>query len=251
MAIAGPAILKSSDPPDADERRKLERKMQRLMLTYWNDEVLPAVLREAQIQTATRTVGAVFRDFGRKMNQIVLPVLERGVQNGVENAAAELEELGIGIDFSLVNEGVLKWARSHGSELVKGITKTSRNQTRQAISNWIASGDPLPVLEDKLAVTFGKKRAELIASTEVTRVYAEGNMRAWQESGVVEAKVWRTVRDERVCPICEPFDNMVVGFKRKFTHPDDKIAKQIGKVMAPPAHPRCRCWISPRVVGSA
>jgi hypothetical protein len=81
----------------------------------------------------------------------------------------------------------------------------------------------------------------MIAVTEVTRSYAEGNQIAWKESGVVEGKEWNTANDEIVarCPICWPLHGVVIPIGEEFD----------GGFDGPPAHPRCRCWITPVVIG--
>ena len=93
----------------------------------------------------------------------------------------------------------------------------------------------IPQLKKRLIPLFGEKRADLIASTEVTRAYAEGNLTAWKETGFTEGKEWVTANDELVCPLCGPLDGEVVPINGDFsdgTH-------------APPRHPRCRCGVSP------
>jgi hypothetical protein len=72
------------------------------------------------------------------------------------------------------------------------------------ITRWIDNGETLPQLIERLVPLFGEKRAELIAVTEVTRAFAEGNMVAWRESGVIQKRRWNTANDELVCPICGP-----------------------------------------------
>jgi SPP1 gp7 family putative phage head morphogenesis protein len=126
-------------------------------------------------------------------------------------------------------------------ELVRGITDTSRRFVTQAIADWIQSGQPLDKLVEVLRPMYGPVRAEMIAATEVTRAYAEGNQVAWQESGVVAGMRWQSSRDELVCPICGPLHGQEVPLGSKFQHPES------GQEYFPPAHVRCRCWIAPVV----
>ena len=102
---------------------------------------------------------------------------------------------------------------------------------QKAVSEWIASGQALDELMTSIAPMFGADRAEMIAVTEVTRAFAEGNKATWEESGVVEAMRWMTAQDEMVCPVCAP----LAGKKRTF---DDDL---------PPAHVNCRCYLQPVV----
>jgi rubredoxin len=68
----------------------------------------------------------------------------------------------------------------------------------------------------------------MIAVTETTRVFAEGNKLAWDSTGVVSGSKWQTANDDLVCPICGPLNEQVT---------DDE----------PPAHVNCRCWKRPVV----
>lgn len=149
------------------------------------------------------------------------------------------EGLGIGIDWTIVNDDVSIWARKYSAKLVKGITKTTRKAVGTQLSAWIESGDPLPGLFKRLEGIYGRKRAELIGITEATKAYAKGNELLWKASAVVDRRQWNTAADELVCPICGPLNGQV----RELGKPFD------GGIDNPPAHPRCRCWITPVVVG--
>jgi hypothetical protein len=123
---------------------------------------------------------------------------------------------------------------------------------REAVAAWIETGEELDALTDALTPTFGPKRAEMIASTEVTRAYDEANDLARQRVGLPATEfrapahtrcrcsthprlldngdwviVWYTARDERVCkrPVgtpwgrvngCRDLHEMVVGGLKKY-----------------------------------
>ena len=128
-----------------------------------------------------------------------------GVATAEQGAAGgrtpKKELVGVGIDWALVNADVLRWLETYEFELVRNIDENSRRALREAVDRWVRNGLPLPDLITELEPIFGARRAELIASTEVTRAFAEANLRAWRASGVVERVSWRTANDERVCPI--------------------------------------------------
>ena len=85
---------------------------------------------------------------------------------------------------------------------------------------------------------FSRTRAGMIAVTEVTRAYAAGNVAAWQASRVVQGKEWMTATDEVVCPICGPLRGQIARLNEPFG----------GRIMNPPAHVNCRCWVVPVVI---
>ena len=139
------------------------------------------------------------------------------------------------IDFDAPNLAAAKWARERAGGLIKNITTTTRDQVREAVAEWVQEGQPLGALRRNLQRIFdSRRRAQLIAQTETTAAYAEGNLEAWRQSDVVKGARWNTVQDERVCPICAPLDNQ------------EGALGDIGGYW-PPAHPGCRCFVSPVV----
>jgi SPP1 gp7 family putative phage head morphogenesis protein len=138
-----------------------------------------------------------------------------------------------GINWDLANEAAREWAWSYATQWTAQLVASTRRQMQLEITRWIDNGETLPQLISRLAPLFGEKRAELIAVTEVTRAFAEGNIRAWKETGVIQKKEWVTAFDELVCPICSPLNGKVVGMDEEFAP----------GIKSPPAHPRCRCVI--------
>jgi len=188
-----------------------------------------------------------------------------GAATGSGGAKAE-----IGIDWAMVNAEVLRWVEAYAFELIRGLDARSRSAVGEAIQRWASNGLPLADLVEELAPIFGPVRAELIAATEVTRAYAEANLRAWRASGVIERVTWRTANDERVCPVCSALggvkwgadgavptaiadqvaEGVVTPIGQAFVHPggNGAQARWAGQAFrAPPAHPRCRCWLAPVV----
>lgn len=169
---------------------------------------------------------------------LLFPLILDSTLTGAENSMIDLvEQIGVGIDWALVNEAARDWAKRYTFELVGGITQTSRNFLQKEISEWIESGKPLDDLIKNVETMFSRNRAEMISITEVTRAFASGNLASWKASGVVDGKKWQTAQDEMVCPICEPLANSETDLSGLFE----------GGLDSPPAHVRCRCWFSPVV----
>jgi len=186
----------------------------------------------------------------------------------------------IGTNWDLVNEAVLEWVlgddqvfgTGYADQVVTQMLRTRERHVRRAIADWIRTGGTRADLIRALEPMFDGRRAEMVATTEVTRAYAEGNRIAWAQSGVVEAMEWATANDERVCPICAPLGGLTVqegqaqpasvadqleravtaGLDGGFVHPGGSggAARYQGQTYRmPPAHPRCRCWVRPVVSG--
>jgi len=132
--------------------------------------------------------------------------------------------VGGGADWATVNADAAAWARNYVGELITRVTATTRGAVREAVASWVETGAKLPDLVKVLEPTFGKRRAELISATEVTRAFDEANDRVRQRIGLPATMkkapahpgcrcatrpvllksgewviVWYTVRGDRVC----------------------------------------------------
>ena len=194
-----------------------------LQPSYWDDEYLRML--EAVDPTA-------------------IQILFAGAESGASLLPQGVEML---MNWDWFNQAAIDYLKSWQLGPLQGINATTRNQTVNAISNWIETGEPLDALISRLNPIYGVKRAELIATTEVTRIYAEGNQLAWRSTGVVGGKKWQTAVDERVCPICGPLHGKVVSLNGAWTMDEAGSVTEGMGITAPPAHPRCRCWLLPVV----
>ena len=176
---------------------------------------------------------------GKEMEAKLRPFGEKVYLEGAERM---LEELTIGVDYTLVNEAAMHWANQYTFELVTKINETSIRGLQQAISGYFVEAQTqaelaaqLQGFKDRTGRLFGPVRAEMIARTEVTRAAVEGERATVREADKELTKhgiepmipVWQTRNDSVVCPICGPKHN-----------------KEIKDGEYPPAHPRCRCWIT-------
>ena len=132
------------------------------------------------------------------------------------------------------------WAEQHAAETIKGITETTRDEIRFVITRLLDQDVSLTSKEahDLIAKTIGdKKRAQLIARTEIMRAVHEGQRQSWKDAadrGDLSARVrrrWITAHDEATCPICLPLDKKRATLDGEYP----------GGFDGPPAHPACRC----------
>lgn len=202
---------------------------------------------------------------------LVMLALLQGMDTAATLLPPALQPL---INWDFTNQSALQFLQQYRVSTIGGISDTTRDQTVRAIQNWMSNGDPLPSLVNQLTPIYGNTRAQQIAITEVTRVFAQGNMMLWESTGVVSGKRWRTARDERVCPFCAPLDGQVVELNSEFTLSPQQMAasdamrqllgdrfspeaalQRAGRMLnnvgtraiAPPYHVRCRCWLQPFV----
>lgn len=215
---------------------------------------------------------------------MLLPHVTDAAVLGAESGMLPLIEMHLDFDEHLVNDAAADFARKHvyvdgyDRGLAAAINDTTRKVINKEVSFWIAEpGRRMDDLAQRLQPTFGRKRAQTIAITEVTNAYAGGAIQSWREinrqmgATIITAKAWRTANDERVCPLCAPLGGLILegsvtvaqsaetqegkaqvtDLSDVFTHPGggglaDKFRGQT--FYRPPAHARCRCWIVP-VVG--
>lgn len=209
-----------------------------------------------------------------EFQELLFEILDAGAEEAEANATPAIRALA---DWDAWNQQAVRAARELTEELADTLNDNTRAQTIELLQGWIRSGAPLETLQGQLQPLFGRRRAEVIAATEVTRAYARGNMEYWRTTGVVVGKQWRTAVDERVCPICGPLHMAIVAIDNPFTLSESDIAgspqmRRItgrakigdptregrrartllrnnggGEYPMPPAHPRCRCWLQPAV----
>lgn len=200
----------------------------------------------------------------REFVDLVMDILMAGGDAG----AKAIPLLSVLIDWDVFNQDALDWLDMYlgtagptpgapsGIAWAWALVDATRRGVAREIDRWIRAGAPLPELERRLLPFFDRKRAHRVAVTEVTRVYASGNILAWKASGVVDGKRWQTAVDERVCPICSRLHNTFVDLDRgwEFTAEmlaaDPALARAVHApmgIVAPPAHVNCRCWLLPVV----
>jgi SPP1 gp7 family putative phage head morphogenesis protein len=121
------------------------------------------------------------------------------------------------------------------------VTTEMSDQMRKVLVEGLARGDnPHTIaraLNDRVD-KIGQTRATVIARTEITRIHAEAQLDTFERLGVDEIGVmveWDTAGDDRVCPLCQPMDGVVLTIKE---------ARGII-----PRHPQCRCAHTPANVG--
>lgn len=163
---------------------------------------------------------------GKKLREILEPEL-----TAIFLTQAELlmNTVNIGVDWTLVNQRAVDFARSYTFDLVSGIVERDKVMLQNAVGDYFAQDMSIGQLSSRLSGAFGPVRAEMIAVTETTRAAVEGEKALAAEiekmTNVIRmVGYWITERDPSVCAICQPNDRQptaVVGF--------------------PPAHPRCRC----------
>ena len=119
---------------------------------------------------------------------------------------------------------------------LKGITREMDAQMSRVLADGLANGlGPRQIARElnKKVEGLTRKRALVLARTEIVHAHAEGQLDGFEHLGVEELGVmaeWSTAGDDRVCPRCLAMEGQI------FT-----IKEARGLI---PLHPSCRCaWI--------
>jgi len=77
----------------------------------------------------------------------------------------------------------------------------------------------------------------------------QGEIEAWEKSGIVTSKIWYTALDERVDPDCAALHGEEIPVKGVFLGVGGATAtgkvNDYEPVIGAPLHPRCRCTLLP------
>jgi hypothetical protein len=94
----------------------------------------------------------------------------------------------------------------------------------------------------RYAANWRKWRALNIARTESIRSAARGQQELWEQMATQDflppdetRRRWVVTPDERLCQICAPMPQQLVGLRQRFRTGDGNLVDH------PPAHPQCRC----------
>ncbi len=233
IALEGPddafAFLKKKtgpgweEPPDiARLRRRVQQNIQPIL-----DKYAKKVSAAIRAGTATETI---LEEMFNELRAALAPELALITTRQLGLLAMTV---GVHFDVAAISTEALAWADRYSFQLVRGITDTTRKLLQQATSTFIsAPGMTREQLEALIAPAFGPVRAEMIATTEVTRAYSEATneQQKWLEgAGVRMRRIWQTLQDELVCPICGPLNEQ----------PEDVWRGEFPD--GPPAHVNCRC----------
>ena len=212
------AALKAQRQPDRAYETRLRKQI--------------AALLQRQLDAAAEAIAAGeqvdYEAFANEVKRAILPSLTNAA---LDEALAQAAVTGITFDIAVINAAALEWATKYSYELVKGISETTQKLVSKGVSAFIETpGMTVGELRSVLAPAFGEVRAEMIATTEVTRAYTQGTQITQAQlagAGITMERIWHTSNDERVCPICEPHNG-----QPESEWGSDEL----------PGHINCRCW---------
>lgn len=236
--------------PNAAAKDRDELIVKRDMRRFFKAQ-LARIIKKLGKKPDTNRLDFDFWQGEREALAVVLqPSIDRMAETGALTAfdtnpvtggqGAKQTQVELAFDWSLIAAEAAVWAEQHGGELVTGVTGTTQRIVGKKVAEWIATpGLTIGDLTESLLPWFDETRAQMIAVTETTKAFAEGERvlidRA-KRAGLKVEPIWQTNNDEivRECPVCWPLHKQ----------PESKWDALSPGVEWPPAHVRCRCWIT-------
>jgi HK97 family phage portal protein len=251
------ALLLAHDPGDdntVEERalRALEEQAQREIAKALRAQFKNILPPDAENMDIGQLQSYIRQRVGNQaVNDAINRAVRRAADAGVNIALDQLDSLGVAFDVTAVTTAAREWASRYSVNLIAGINETTQRAVIESVERWYANGEHLDALTRDLSTIFDERRARVIAMTETTRSAAESARQGYIASGVVEAMVWKTANDEKVCPYCGELADKVVDLNGSFFDllPKD-LQDKLGDrtFQTPPAHVNCRCRIGAKVV---
>ena len=126
--------------------------------------------------------------------------------------------------------------------MVNSVVSTDKDKLSAILEAGIKEGQSVPQIEQAIRAQFGefkKNQSTKIARTELIRYSNQGQLDAFEASGVVMGKQWYTARDGKVDEECAALDGTITSLGKDFFDTDYGSGEQ------PPLHPNCRCVLLP------
>jgi len=247
------ALKRNLKAQGAEVARQLNSMMTKLAKAAEDDE--EAIAARASTVLESLDWDEVWGD----MPDVVADSMSKAAEDGVATAGKDLQRrtgrviTGVSTDFA--NEYGIEYAATRGAEMIgKRRTKDGKlvdnpdarwaitDQTRKDVLDLITQAMQDGWSNDRLAdeiqgaYAFSAERAEVIARTETALADSQGNIAAWKKSGVVKKKRWLTAEDDLVSEECAANGKQgPIDMDEDFESGDT----------AAPAHPNCRCAVSP------
>lgn len=165
------------------------------------------------------------------------------------SGVSTLLELATGTQFNTKDRALLQYITTQSERSASLIRGESDKRVIQSLWDVVYEGDyTIPKATERLQQDYGfsKKRAKVIARTEIIGASHKGQFIADRQSGIVIAKTWNSALDGKTREPHVKADQQTVAFDEPFKvkgeyllHPSDQsLGASPGNVI------QCRCWYS-------
>lgn len=203
--------------------------------------------------------------YADELAEVLMPILVDGWISGTAKLRAAIGKAAKAVKapidgWDVFNQEVLSWAQRYPRFFAERVNTAFAKRITEVIASGLAKGENIRDLRKRLSrdvfngdVT--KYRAEMIARTEGSRASHAGENQAWQQSGVVEAKIWKAFPD--ACQFCRKMDGKQISIGEHYFElgqeadgvDGGKMPMNYETVEAPPLHVHCHCDEEPVLKG--
>lgn len=232
------ATRRDTSEPGKTGKDRSESKIQTALTRHWERQ-------KKLIRAALARGDSTIPDFTDSIGQLQADLVNALTESLLTGGELFANTTTFGFDPTLINAEAAAFAQRYAFDLVKNIEAQTVTALQQQISNFVITpGYTIGDVIDNLPFT--QPRSQLVATTEITRAYAEGNRLAGEKlqqqyPDIQVIEIWHTNRDSlsNKCPICGPLHGKSVNLDEKFKV---KVGDKTLEFDRPPAHPGCRCW---------
>lgn len=229
------AVERDPDEPGREEKTTIETQLTKAVRARFKRQ-LAEIQRKLEERYPNKSIiidGIVIEDSDEEYAEFI-KIFYNALLSGT---LLSEDMMGFALADGSVNERALSYARTYVTEWLQILDQVSRDAVRRALETFIQPGGTIQDMVDILEPQFGDMRAQRIAVTETTRIFAQANNIYAEELRLQYPEfdvniMWFTNRDDRVCSICGPLEGRTVRPGEVFTL----------DIKEPPAHVNCRCW---------
>jgi len=190
---------------------------------------------------------------GESFMEIMGQTVQKAYKRGVETAQQEMDRIDnvpkTSTKLTKKDIDIIRTIKNTDFSLINTLSQRHIAQAKAIFVDGMHNGLSQYQIVDNLITRLNttEYQARRIVRTEITRTSNTASRKRYLASGMKYWQ-WNTAIDERVCPTCAPLDGksikIGIPFNKFLSAQGQK--KNRGKILyQPPAHPMCRCGVSP------
>lgn len=181
-------------------------------------------------------------------------------QAAMDNVLNETNTQGTPNQFSTANASIANYYENRSTLISKGIDDETQKLLATSLGAGISGNESLSELIDRVEGVYGAAsgyRAERIARTESIASTTRATLEGWEQSGVVEGKMWK-VGSFNPCKYCLDMDGKIIRLGENYFEKGSSLTVagagtmklDYDDVPGPPVHVNCACTLMAVLAGT-